>query len=110
MKEKELQSAVIEAMHRHGWMVAHFYTVPVIKGGKTIWMTPAQADGKGFPDIVAVRERVIFVELKVHPNKPSDAQNTWGHKLAHAGAEIHLWTDRDWAAGTIDEILGRKSV
>ena len=105
MKEKELQAAVIEAMHRHGWLVAHFYTVPVRKGDATIWMTPAQADGKGFPDIVAVRERMIMVELKIHPNKPSPEQENWGRRLAGAGVEIHLWTDRDWVEGLVDHVL-----
>lgn len=102
LSEKELQAAVIDCARTFGWLVAHFRSVPVKRGNTVRWETPVQADGKGFPDLVIVRERVLWVELKVGGNQLSHDQERWGKALTFAGAEWHLWTDKDWHAGVID--------
>jgi hypothetical protein len=58
------------------------------------WRTPVGADGKGFPDLTLVRERLVFAELKIAPGKPNVDQQRWLDKLAAAGCEAYCWTDR----------------
>lgn len=103
MKEKDLQKGVIDVMRLFNWRVAHFRTAMGKRGN---YMTPVAGDGKGFPDLCAVRgPRLIFSELKVGYNKPSPEQITWMEALEGTGAEVYLWTDKDWEAGTIEEVL-----
>jgi hypothetical protein len=108
LSEKALQSAVIDTARIFGWRVAHFRTVPVKRGPRVIWETPVQADGAGFPDLVLVRDGVLWVELKVGGNTLSDAQAAWARALDLAGAEYHVWTDREWLDGVIESRLRRK--
>lgn len=105
MKEVDLEDAVIDAAHRLGWYVAHFSPVPISRGETTIWRTPFKADGKGFPDLVLVRQKVIYAELKIHGRKLSEEQLEWARKLTAASVEVYLWTDRDWKSGAIEEVL-----
>lgn len=107
MTEKELLTNAIETAHVYGWKVAHFRSVPVKRGSRILWETPVQADGKGFPDLCMVRERVLFAELKVGRNKPSSAQEDWLSLLRLAGVEAYLWREADWLDGTIPEVLKR---
>lgn len=44
----------------------------------------------GFPDLVLVRDRVIFLELKRETGKVSDAQREWIRALANANAEVYV--------------------
>jgi hypothetical protein len=54
----------------------------------------------GFPDLVLVRERVVFAELKSEAGKLTPEQVAWANALAAAGAEVHVWRPRNW-----DEII-----
>jgi hypothetical protein len=105
LTEKELLSNVIETARIYGWFVAHFRSVPVKRGKRVVWETPVQADGKGFPDLCMVRERILFCELKVGKNKPSQEQLDWLDLLHAAGVEAYLWRESDWLDGTIPEVL-----
>lgn len=105
MKEKDLENAIIDMARRIGWLVAHFATIPITHEGRTYWLTPIKADGKGFPDLVLVKHRVIYAELKIHPNRPSAEQLEWARRLTAAGADVYLWTDRDWFAGDVEAAL-----
>ena len=57
---------------------------------------PVAGDGAGFPDLVLVRERVIFAELKSETGRLSPEQKTWGDKLFIADCEIYNWRPSDW--------------
>ncbi|MEN6370511.1 MAG: VRR-NUC domain-containing protein [Armatimonadota bacterium] len=92
IKEDPFQQQVIDLAHYLGWTVAHFRPALTKKG----WRTPVQADGKGFPDLVLVRERVIYAELKSDTNKPSPDQRDWLDKLNLAEQEVYIWRPRDW--------------
>jgi hypothetical protein len=106
MSEAELQDAVIEMAQAFKWRVAHFRSVPVKHAdGRVTYQTPVQADGAGFPDLVLVRERVIFAELKSDTGRTSAAQQDWLFALSHAGAECHIWYPRYLRDGTIEGIL-----
>ena len=96
--EAEFQEWVIEAAQKRGWMVAHFRGVRIQRAdGSTHYQTPVQADGKGFPDLVLVRDRLIFAELKRQNGKPDPNQEKWLTALRTAGNETYVWrpSDRD---------------
>jgi len=110
LSEKELQQAVIDTAHLFGWRVAHFRSVPVKRGPRVQWETPVQADGKGFPDLVLVREVVLWIELKVGANTLSSEQAAWLEALRAAQQEAFVWTDADWFEGTVEARLRRVPV
>jgi hypothetical protein len=49
----------------------------------------------GFPDLVLVREHVLFAELKSATGKLTSAQATWLSLLTHAGLEAVVWRPAD---------------
>ena len=93
MNETDFRKAVVKHAHHNGWKVAFFHRLPTQKGG---WRTPVGADGKGWPDLVLVRERVLFVELKGNDGRLHPDQKLWLNNLAEAGAEVYVWRPRDW--------------
>lgn len=102
--EDEFQSRVIDLAHAFGWYVAHFRPVRTFTAqGQARWMTPVQADGSGFPDLVLVRDRVLFVELKRDNGALDPKQREWRDKLGFAEANWYMWKPRDWTA--IERIL-----
>lgn len=105
MTERELHANVVFVARVLGYRVAHFRSAWTQKG----WRTPVSGDGKGFPDLVlCVPGRLVFVELKVGRNRPTPEQEAWLEALREAGAEVHIWTDRDWVAGVIEAELRRE--
>ena len=100
--EDELLPTVLELAEVKGWLRAHFRPAKTEKG----WRTAVSGDGKGFPDLVLVRERVVFIELKVKGKMPSDYQWYWLTALHEAGAEVYLiWIDEDSEWEFIKEVL-----
>jgi hypothetical protein len=100
--EAAWQSQFIELAHLFGWRVAHFRPAKTSRG----WRTPVQGDGKGWPDNVCVRERVIFVELKRVGGKLSPEQQEWMDWLQQAGQECYVWTIDDMEQAV--EVLRRR--
>jgi VRR-NUC domain len=105
LSEEELQSAVIELAHLFGWVVAHFRPAKTERG----WRTAVSADGAGFPDLVLVRERVIFAELKSQRGHLSEQQRMWSTSLVQAGAEIYTWRPAQWTSGEIEAVLRERA-
>ncbi|MCJ7829360.1 MAG: VRR-NUC domain-containing protein [Dehalococcoidia bacterium] len=101
MTEEDFLKQVIDLAKLTGWRVAHFRPAQTARG----WRTPVQGDGAGFPDLVLVRERVVYAELKSEKGKVSDAQWAWKDALQMAGKEIYVWRPSDW--DSIVEILKR---
>lgn len=102
MTERDLQGGVIETARLLGYRVAHFRPARTQNG----WATPVAADGKGYPDLTLCRPgRLVFAELKVGRNRATIDQTAWLQALEAAGAEAYLWTDLDYTAGTIDQLL-----
>ena len=62
---------------------------------------------RGFPDLVIVGSRVLWVELKSAGGQLRPDQVTWRYRLQAAGAEWRLWRPADWASGSIQAELGR---
>lgn len=94
--EAQLQQAVINLAHANGWRVAHFRSVRVKhRDGRVSYQTPVQADGEGFPDLVAAKagHLPVFIELKDRKGSLSPAQRAW---LAALGESGHLCRPADW--------------
>lgn len=114
INEATFQAQVIELAHLYDWHVAHFRGVRVQRANGGIrFMTPVQADGAGFPDLVLVRPpRLIFVELKTEKGKPTDNQQLWIDLLKQcffsgieSPVEVYVWRPSSW--NNITKILCR---
>ena len=75
--EKQFQAQVIDMAKIFKW--TYYYTYSSKR-------SPA-----GFPDLVLVREKVMFRELKTDKGRVSPAQKAWGVKLADAGSDFAVW-------------------
>lgn len=82
MREREFQSQVLEAAGLMGWLAYHTHD--------------SRRSQPGFPDLVLVRERVVFAELKTDKGTLRPEQATWLERLRDAGAEAYLWRPRNW--------------
>lgn len=104
MTEAQLQDAIVGMARVLGWRVAHFGALRTADS----WRTPARYDAAGFPDLVLVRDRVVFVEVKGHRGVLRPEQSDWARALGGAGAEWHLWTPASWKAGDVEAVLGAR--
>jgi|TARA_R110000744_G_scaffold159057_2_gene275128 hypothetical protein len=102
MSEAELQKAIIAFARAQGWLVAHFRPAKTTRGN---WITPVSGDGAGFPDLVLVKNRVLYVELKSELGKLSTSQDMWMSALKHSGENIFTWRPSQWMDGTIEKEL-----
>lgn len=103
MTEREFQDALVQFAQLVGWRVAHFRNA---RTGSGAHMTPVAYDGRGFPDLVLVRERVVFVEVKSERGRLRDDQVVWIDDLAAAGVEAYVWRPSDW--GAAERVLRRQ--
>jgi len=60
------------------------------------WRTAVQYDAQGFPDLVLVRDRVLFAELKNKTGRLTRHQAGWLDALRNAGCEAVVWRPSDW--------------
>jgi len=79
-----------------GWHVLHIRAGRQ-RPGRGGWSVPIQGDlGKGWPDLVLVRPpRILAVELKRHPNKPTEDQLRILELLSACGVETFVWYPED---------------
>jgi len=111
MTGTELQDATAHLAQFCGWRVAHFRPAKTDKG----WRTACQYDAKGFPDLVMVRDRLVFVEIKRKVESLSTEQKLWRVLLLAICAlapdivQYFVWRPADWHDGTIERILRARS-
>jgi len=79
--EREFQTDVVKTARGCGWITYHTHD--------------SRRSDKGFPDLVMVRERVVFAELKTDRGTASAEQQEWLRRLKRAGAEVYLWRPAD---------------
>lgn len=101
MTEAELLTAVLDLATVLKWRTAHFRPARTESG----WRTAVSGDGKGFVDIVLVKNRVLFIELKSMSGRQSREQAEWMIDLRAAGANYRLWNPSDWTSGVIEKEL-----
>ncbi|MGH3447549.1 MAG: VRR-NUC domain-containing protein [Nocardioidaceae bacterium] len=93
MSEDDLLSCVVDLARLLGLRTAHFRPAKTDRG----WRTPVQGDGKGFPDLVIVGPGgVLYRELKGTRGRQKREQVAWEHALHLAGADVAVWTPRQW--------------
>jgi len=90
--EKDVQSAILDIARLLGWRAYHTFD--------------SRKSQAGFPDLVLVRERVIFAEIKREGERPRPSQVEWLNSLARAGAEVYVWTEADY--DEVASILSRR--
>ena len=90
--EAEFQEAVAQYAHLRGWRVAHWRPAHTTSG----WRTAVQYDAKGFPDLVLVRDRLLFAELKSATRRLTRDQSGWISALSRAGCDAVVWRPSDW--------------
>lgn len=93
--EEQFLREVLRLAKGYGWRSYHARPA---RCADNTWRTAVQGDGKGFPDLVLVRERIIVAELKAKYGKPSSHQTEWLYALSNAGAEVYTWWPKDWDA------------
>lgn len=95
--EKEFQHRVIAFARSRGWgKIAHFRPARVMRRGKETYETPIAEDGKGFVDLVLLRERLVVIEAKVKKRKRSRWQLEWAAAFQRAGVEYYCWYPEDF--------------
>ncbi len=102
MTEAAFQRQVLTLARLYRWRVAHFRPGRTAKG----WRTAVSGDGKGFPDLVLVREYVLFVELKTDSGRLTAEQKVWQAALQAAGQRALVWRPANWKA--IEATLARE--
>ena len=93
--ENTLLGAIRHLAKLHGWMCYHTHD--------------SRRSDEGFPDVVLVREAIIFAELKSPTGKLSHAQEIWLRMLERTHqVEVYLWRPQD--LGAIAARLSRRTV
>ncbi len=80
--EKTWQQQVVTVARSTGWpSIYHTFN--------------SRRSSHGFPDLILVRERILYIELKREKTKPTPEQIEWLDRLATAGGEVYLWRPSD---------------
>ena len=88
--EKEFMARVVALAKANGWLCYHTHY--------------SRKSEKGFPDLVLVRDRVIFAELKSAEGRLSEEQGEWVAALGRAGARVAVWRPCHWPQ--VEAVLG----
>lgn len=90
--EADFQANVITYAQLRGWKVMHTRPAQTNNG----YRTAVSGDGQGFFDLVLMRDRVIFAELKVKNRKQTRHQLAWYEQAKTANAEVYVWHPKHW--------------
>ena len=74
--------AIAQLAGRSGWLVYHTYD--------------SRRSTPGFPDLVLVKRRVLWRELKLDKGRTTKEQDEWLLALVAAGQDAGIWRPRDW--------------
>lgn len=90
--EAEFQAEVERIAKERGWRAYH--------------TRDSRKSAKGFLDLVLVRERVVWAELKAEDGRPTADQLNWIDDLRAAGEEVYVWKPSDMAE--VLSVLGER--
>lgn len=82
LSEKQFQQQVTDLC---GWLGLRYYHT-----------YDSRRSNPGFPDLLIVGSRTIFVELKSESGRMSRAQREWMEALDASGQEGHVWRPSDF--------------
>ena len=91
MTEKQLQDHILALAKSLGWLVYHTHD--------------SRRSEPGFPDLVLVRGRTMFRELKTMSGLLSRPQQVWVDRLASSGVDAGVWRPIDLLRGDIEREL-----
>lgn len=80
--EDAFQARIIRLASTHAWLAYHTHD--------------SRRSPAGFPDVVLVRETVLWIECKTRTGKLTHAQEVWLAMLTRAGQECYIWRPGDW--------------
>jgi hypothetical protein len=89
MTEKRWMQQLIDTARLCGWYPVH-----------QLW---PMGTAHGVPDLVLIRERVVWIEAKTERGKLTPAQAAMIDRLRAAGQEVHVWRPSDWP--TVERML-----
>jgi hypothetical protein len=94
LTEEQFQRQVTDLARIRNWVWVH------VRAGRTLsgdWRVPTSGPlAKGWPDLVLVRERIVFAELKTDRGRITADQHAVHDLLRAAGAEAYIWRPKDW--------------
>jgi hypothetical protein len=94
--EREFQRDVLALAKANGWRRAHFAPARVTRRGVEKYETPVRGDGRGFPDLILLRDGVMLVaELKTDTGRTTKEQEAWLRAFREAGIAASVWRPRD---------------
>mgnify|MGYP000998023045 CR=1 FL=1 len=93
VSEKAFMAEVVKLAKREGWRVYHTHD--------------SRKSEAGFPDLVLVRERIIYAELKTATGRLTAAQSNWLEAIRDTGTSAFEWRPKDWPE--IVAVLSRKA-
>jgi hypothetical protein len=97
LSEREWQRTVVDLARQLGWRL-------------TYHTHDSRKSAHGFPDLVLVRERILYLELKSEGGKVSPAQQEWLDALNAADGEAYVIRPRHLSQlATILSTRGRPS-
>jgi len=84
LREAQFQQQVLQLARLNGWWCYHTYD--------------SRRSQPGLPDLILIRERVVWAELKVRPNRLRPNQKDCLNRLQNAQQETYVWYPEDWDA------------
>ena len=84
MSEKDFAQSIVDLATLTGWKVYRTFD--------------SRRSPEGWPDLVLVKDRLLFRELKSMVGKTTWQQNEWLIALRNAGEDVGIWRPSDWDA------------
>jgi len=86
--EASFQARLLRLARAHGWLCHHSHD-----SRRNEWGCDA-----GLPDLILVRDAVLFAELKTRTGKLTAEQERWLTMLSttHSRVEVYCWRPADW--------------
>lgn len=88
---------VVELANAYGWWVHHVENSTRLARRRSGLLVRVRnvVGQNGAPDLLLVRERVLFRELKTNVGRLTPEQKAWGERIARAGGDFDVWRPRD---------------
>ncbi|HEY8597104.1 MAG TPA: hypothetical protein VIL85_01660 [Thermomicrobiales bacterium] len=82
ISEEDFQALVVDLAERFRWLCWHD--------------NDSRRNDAELPDLLLLRERLIWRELKTQKGRLSAEQAAWGERLLRGGQDWAIWRPQDW--------------